>query len=350
MRLRTRASLGLLALGLVVLAWWGSPWLARRLVFTGPAPEQRARAETADVTTLQAHVRSALGSLGLRADQLQERDERPQQDPDGSWLASHERWRLPTESEPAALARRIEALVSSADPQAEIYLVEQQTHEVQLRFYAGSRLAAVLDLEPSLGPWPRLSTDQQPLLALVVYGVDKDPHGVRQLMDRGQPMALALSPYSPFSLRLSRDALLTHAEVLALAEPDVTLAEALEAVPHASGVLITGSFEGTPEQQARALRDADVYVLDAVEGGLSAQWLRAFQEAGVPYVHSIASSAETAETVRRRYRHLAASSGAAVVVTEAGTMASAEVEQLALAAARGYRLAFPAEIVEALRR
>jgi hypothetical protein len=343
-----RRAIGLVGLlGLAALAWWAAPSLMRSLVFTSAPAEQPSDGVTADVSTLQDQVEGATGSLGLGEEQRQERSEQPQQDDQGSWVAKLERWRLPAGAEPLALARRLEALVASADPTAEIYLVERETQEVQLRFYAGTRLAVVIELEPVLGAWPKLTQGQQPSLALVVHGIDSDPHGVRQLMEQGLPIALALSPYSPFSLRLSRDALLTHTEVLALAEPDVSLAEALEAVPHASGVLITGSFEGAPEAQARALQAEDVYVIDAVEGGLGAHWLRAFQDAGVPYLR--ASSTGDDPAARPRYRHLAVATGAAVVVCHAGS-SQQEAEQLTLAAQRGYRLAFPAEVIEAQRR
>ncbi len=337
--------LGLLVLG-CLLTWFFAPSIARLVVFTSSDDQQHERAELADVDALSARVQASLPSLGLRKDQLQERTETEQQDSRGSWVTTHERWRLSTEDDPNALAQRLEALVASSEDQAEIYVVEQDDHRVQIRFYAGSRLALVLELEPSLGPWPTLARDLEPLLALVVHDVDSDPHGVRTLMARSEPLALALSPYSPFTLRLSRDALLTHTEILAVAEADVSLPESLEAVPHASGVLVFGSPSGDPDTQAQALRRADIYVLDAVEGGLGAHWLRALQDAGVPYLRASTCSGDLD---RRRYRHSAAHSGAAVVLVAASAGAS-EADQLQAAAARGFRLAFPAEVVEALLR
>jgi hypothetical protein len=205
----------------------------------------------------------------------------------------------------------------------------------------------VLELEPSLGTWPTLPRGSQPQLALVVSDVDADPHGVRLLMERGRPMALALSPYSPFTLRFSRDALLTHTEVLAIAEPDVSLAESVEAVPHASGVLVTSTPQGDAARQARALQLADVYVLDAV--GLGAAWMRALADAGVPCLR--ATTVTQPEQDRRQYRHSAARDGAAVVVVSARDHgATLEADQLLSATERGFRQAFPAEIVEASRR
>jgi hypothetical protein len=346
---RKRALAALLLALLAALSWWSAPRIARHLVYTGPERQRSEQSAAPDPGELQVLVAEALPSLGLDDDQRQERRVEALEDPNGSWEAIHERWRLATDADALAMGRRLEALVASADPSAEIYLVERESQQLQLRFYAGTRLAVVLELEPSLGPWPRLAPGSQPLLSLVVYQVDRAPHAVRQLMEQGRPLALALSPYSPFSLRFSRDALLTHAEVLALAEPEVSLAEALEAVPHASGLLVTCNSPGDPDAQARALALEDVYVLDAVEGGMGAHWLRAFQNAGVPYLRTTTIDADTPELSRRRYRHTAAQRGAAVVVSRAGE-ATEEALHFEQAALRGYRWSFPAEQVEAARR
>ncbi len=333
-----------LVLGLVA-TWFLAPSVVRRLVFTSPVGPGDAEVVVGDVGALQQRVRQAMPSLGLDEDLRQAQTEEAQQDSDGAWTTIHEHWRLSNDADPIALARRLEALVSSDDDDAEIYVVEQENHQVQVRFYAGSRLAQVLELEPSLGPWPTLKGHTNPMLALVVWDVDRDPHGIRQLMEQGQPMALALSPYSPFTLRLSRDALLTHTEVLAVAEQDVSLPESLEAVPHASGLLVLSAPTGEPDQQVAALQHSGVYVLDAVETGLGAQWLRAFDERGIPYLRAHRVDAELG---RRRYRHSAARDGAAVVVSAAADGAS-EAAELLSASQRGYRVAFPAEVVELLR-
>jgi hypothetical protein len=345
--MRKRLWLAALCLVSAGLLWLWAPALIRRMVFTAPGSDHAGETAVTDVSALQARVSEALPSIGLREDQLASLEDLTLQDSRGGWRAVHERWRLPSESDALEIARRLEALVASADPDAEIYVLEQETHEVQIRFYEGTRLAVVLELEPSLGAWPTLPRGRQPQLALVVSDVDADPHAVRMLMERGRPLALALSPYSPFTLRFSRDALLTHTEVLAIAEPDVDISESLEAVPHATGVLVTHALGGDPEQQARALRDADVYLIDA--SGLGAHWLRALQQAGVPYLR--ASTVAEPDQDRRRYRHSAVRDGAAVVmVTARGSAASQEADQLDAAAERGYRLAFPAEIIEATRR
>ena len=287
----------------------------------------------------------------MREDQRLEVVTSEQEDRAGSWAAVEERWQLSSDADPLALARRLESLVSAEDSEAEVYVVELDSQQVQIRFYAGSRLATVLRFEPSLESWPSLSRDRQPWLALVVYGVDQDPHGVRQLMEADLPLAVALSPHSPFTLRFSRDALLNHTEVLATSEPDVSLTEALEAVPHASGLLVTCPPGGDPGQQARALHLADMYVLDAVDGGLGGRWLRAFQDAEVPYVRAQNLDPGATDLGRRRFLHAAAKNGAAVLVVHAAMGAAAEeVEQLRIALLRGYRAAFPAEVVERTRK
>jgi hypothetical protein len=331
------AVLGLMA------TWLYGPTLVRHLVFSRPAQQSRERIEQGDVEALKTSVADALSSLGLDDEQRTGHDELEQQDSQGTWDTIQERWQLPSESDPVALGRRIEALVASSDPSAEIYVVQQEPHRVQLRFYAGSRLAQVLDLETSLDSWPRVGPGAPPLLALVVFGADEDPHGTRQLMDQAEPLGLALSPYSPFTLRLSRDALLTHTEVLAMAADDVPLPESLQAVPHASGLVVTALPPGEIEAQSLAL--AGVYVIDATEEGMGAAWMRALQDAGVPYQRAHTSKTELD---RYRYRHSAAREGAAMVVVPAA-QAAIESEQIASASERGFRRVFPAEIVEASR-
>lgn len=347
-----RRQLLLLALcaAFLALCWWRAPQLVGLLIFDRPTETAPTLEQVGDVESLQELIATSLPSVGIREDQRLEQSPRPREDQGGSWNALHERWQLSSEADPMALAKRLESLVGAQDPSAEIYVVELDGHQAQLRFYAGSRLAAVLLFETSLSSWPTLARGEQPWLALVIHGVDQDPHGVRRLMASDFPLAVALSPHSPFTLRLSRDALLEQTEVLAKSEPGVSLTETLEAVPHASGLLLTCPPSGEPSRQARALRDADVYVLDAADGGLGGRWLRAFQDAGVPHVRAMMLEPDDIDTGRRRFLHSAAREGAAAMVVHAADGAAmAEVQQLLTAMERGYRATFPAEVVERLR-
>jgi hypothetical protein len=335
-------ALSILCLG---LAWHYGPAIIRHLVFSRPTVQHTQQADEGDVAALQARVTDALSSLGLEERHRTALHAEEQQDERGPWSVRHESWSLPSGDDPMALGRRIEALVASSDPRAEIYVVHHETHRVQVRLYAGSRLAQVISLETKLEPWPRLGRGAAPMLALVVHGVDDDPHGIRQLMEQESPIGLALSPYSPFTLRLSRDALHTNVEVLVAAADDVALPESLAAVPHASGLVVHTVPAGEPEAQAQALAAAGVYIIDAVEEGMGAAWLRALQDAGVPYQRGYAPQSELD---RHRYRHAAAREGAAIVVVPA-RQGEIEVAQLSSARERGFRLAFPAEVVEAER-
>ncbi len=211
-------ALSILCLG---LAWHYGPAIIRHLVFSRPTVQHTQQADEGDVAALQARVTDALSSLGLEERHRTALHAEEQQDERGPWSVRHESWSLPSGDDPMALGRRIEALVASSDPRAEIYVVHHETHRVQVRLYAGSRLAQVISLETKLEPWPRLGRGAAPMLALVVHGVDDDPHGIRQLMEQESPIGLALSPYSPFTLRLSRDALHTNVEVLVAAADDV---------------------------------------------------------------------------------------------------------------------------------
>ncbi len=338
------------------LAWWQAPRLAGWLVYSGPRSSE-APQQGPDTQALQVAIESTLASVGIDETMLLERSTTARSDQVGSWQVQKSSWRLPPSRDPRETAERLRSLLASSDTAVEVYLLAGEAQQVSMRAYAGGRLAAIVLFEPTLGEWPDLAPGSAPLLALALTGVDSDPHAAHGLMEQELPLALVLAPSSPFTLRFSRDALLSHKEVLALAEPDLPWNDSLDGVPHASGLLVVAAPTGDPHQAARALSAAQAYVLDTLPGGLSARWLRALHDAGVPCVRGFAvlsahdEGDEDGANARRRARHEAVTSGAAVLVVDlAGGAGQAEVQQLEAATARGYRAAFAAEAVERLER
>jgi len=186
------------------------------------------------------------------------------------------------------------------------------------------------------------------MLALVVDAVDRDPHGSYRLLDIPQPLAVALSPYSPYTLRMAREAVTRHKEVLARVEPDTTPTEALEAVPHATGVLFEAPPKGEPDAEAAALRGQGIYVVDAA--GLPAAWTRALRDARVPRVRAIRAAASGPAGDLRAFRARAVHEGAGVLVVDADAPITPEaLDSLSVAATHGFRPAFVAEVVQAAR-
>ena len=108
----------LLFLGIILLAlaWWNAPDLVSLLIFDEPAPPRETPAQAADVEGLQQAVTAALPALGVRGDQLIETSSSAQEDRSGGWSAVEERWQLPSDAVPLALARRLESLVAAEDP------------------------------------------------------------------------------------------------------------------------------------------------------------------------------------------------------------------------------------------
>jgi hypothetical protein len=216
-----------------------------------------------------------------------------------------------------------------------------------VRVYGGSRLAARLRMEPTLPDWPEVAAGTRPLFVLVVDAVDRDPHASSRLLDVPQPLAVALSPYSPYTLRMARDAVTRHKEVLARVEPDTTPTEALEAVPYATGALFEAPPKGDPDSQAAALRDQGVYVVDVASEGLPAAWIRALRDAGVPVIRASRPPASGQAGDLRTFRTRAAREGAGVLVVDVDGPAMAEaMDSLSAATARGFRPAFVAEVVQ----
>ncbi|MFH1467743.1 MAG: hypothetical protein ABIO70_25375 [Pseudomonadota bacterium] len=330
-------------------AWYFSPTVLRGLVFFRPPVAREIVSAHEDISAVQARVDAALAALGASDGPSLARTTSERTDREGPWAIQLTRWELPLGTDAAELGGRLRALLSAQEPGSEVYVVRGEAGEVQVRAYTGPRLAAVVDIIPSLSPWPSLTPTQRPLLALVLTDIDADPFTARSSMAAGLPMAVALSPYSPFTLRLSRDALSTHTEVLAWAEPDATLSESLEGVPWATGVMVACAPRGDPEVEAALLAQADVYVLDATQAGLPTRWRAALDGAGVPVLRPLAYDPAESATAPARHRRAAVQRGGAVMALPVAA-ASTALDDLHAAAARGYRAAFPAEVVAAVPR
>jgi hypothetical protein len=333
---------GLVAAG--AATWLFAPSIVRDLVFFRPRAETPSTATEEEVTSLQARVDTALAALGAAEGPRLAHSTEVRTDRAGAWAVRRLRWELPTGTDAVELGGRLRALLAAQRSTSDVYVVRGEAGDAQVRVYVGARLASVVDLSPTLCPWPALSPAQQPQLALVLTGIDAEPHAARALMEEGLPLAVALSPYSPFTLRLSRDALSTHSEVLAQAEPDATLSEALEGVPWATGVLVTCPLLGDPEGEAASLARADTYVIDGTETGLDTRWRTALETAHVPVLRPLALDPTDPETALRRQRHAAVQHGGAILTLplEAGRVT---LDAIQAACALGYRAAYPAEIV-----
>ena len=147
--------------------------------------------------------------------------------------------RLPPGADAVATARRIRE--QAAEQGIELYLHSPDALDAELRVYAGRDLRARVLLVPDItAPPDPPRTDtlrERPLLAFVVTGLGEED--ATRLLETKVPLSLGLRPYAPFSLRIAREALRRWHEVLAHL-PEGGDAEALAAVPWASGMVVDG--------------------------------------------------------------------------------------------------------------
>ncbi|MBN1335313.1 MAG: hypothetical protein JXB39_05085 [Deltaproteobacteria bacterium] len=307
-----------------------------------PVRSEPAADATEDV---QDRVRRMLPAVGLETSDLVEEATEERGDAVGTWKAWLTRWRLPVGEDARAVGQRLVSLLAAS--QAEAYEVDNEGGAVEVRVYGGTRLAARLTLEPTLPEWPAVASESRALFAVVLDAVDHDPHTSNRLLDIPQPLAVALSPYSPYTLRMARDAVSRRKEVVARVEPDTTPMEALDAVPHASGVLLSGPPMGAPETQAAGLKDQRVYALDATPAGLPAEWIRALKAAGVPRVRAFRPPVPGSADALKAFRSRVAREGSGVLVLDVDDpIARPALDSLAEAPRHGFRPAFAAEVVD----
>lgn len=351
MRLLLRIGLLLALLGAMVGLYRWSPYLVEHLLFPPPTPTRgETREDLQAVERAHQLIHTSLPAAGLSAlEPVEERWEERTESTGASWEVWETTWRLPEHLDPLPVARRIRSLVEGGMDRAEVYLVTTETLTVEVRVYAASRLAAFLTLVPTLPEWPQVAPAQSPLLSIVLRDAREAPRRLRGLYEYHQPFSVALSPYSPFTLRLARDAVTEHKEVLVLHREDGPFEELLAAVPHASGILLEAVPDLEPRPQAASLQRADAYVLDMTPQGLPATWIRALRAEGVSFIRGHAWDDTEPETTQRRFRHGAARDGAAILVVPLTEPTVEEIlATLTVAQERGYRPSFAAEVADRL--
>ncbi len=299
-------------------------------------------------------VSASIPAAGLDEASLESEDWVPRSDKYTEWNVHETSWKLPIGARPGQVASQIARTINSAFPDPslshapcpdlEIYRTPSGSLALELRIYADQRLASLVNLEPTLSLWPPVIQDQPPpLLAILVRHADVSPQKAQSLFTIDHPISIALSPYSPFSLRLSRDAISADAEVLVEAGPDIPLADSINDVPNASGVLLTCPPKSFQQEDIRALEKAGMYLVDACPDGLGTNWTRRLQEAGVEYVRGIAFSSQL-ESIPLLH-HQSLDHGAAVLVVDLEDAFINEMgAELEAAARHGYRPAFVAEV------
>ena len=171
-------------------------------------------------------------------------------------------------------------------PDSHVYVTTEDELDVDLRIYVGKRLTHHLHLEPTLSSRLPPQGAEPALVALVVTGFGANGPLGQEILELPQPLTTGMVAYQPFTLRQSRQAAVAHKEILLqlpeTAQDAASVMEALQAVPHASGILVEALPSSLPVAE---LLDGNLYLLDATEE-IEGSVLRAASNAGIRVVRA----------------------------------------------------------------
>jgi polysaccharide deacetylase 2 family uncharacterized protein YibQ len=203
----------------------------------------------------------------------------------GEWNSIAMTWQLRENEDPARIATRLLTLTGEMAPQARVYRSSQDALVEDLRIYVGKRLTHHLRLIPTLSEKLPPQKSKPTQLAIVVLGLGANGSESRTILSEDFPMSVGITPYSPFALRQSRDAIHKHKEVLTYIDGPLNrpedLLKALLAVPNSTGVALNTPPSELPVQQ---LLEKNLYLLD-VQGEIESDALRQASNAGVKTLH-----------------------------------------------------------------
>ncbi len=319
-----RALLVLIAGALLVLGVGNSTQcLAERWIEGGPTTESPVTLQPA---LLQEVLETSLLPAVLKEAQLLESSAEERLDPAGTWMSHATRYQLEPGVAPDALAARLQGLAREAVPGADVYVTARDDLEVDVRIYAGKRLVHRLILVPTLEELSKRSRGEAPaLVAVVVLGLGQDARQDQAVLQADVPLSVGLVPFSPFALRMARDATRNHKEVLVELPAGVTTnaqaAEALMAVPGATGVVLR-----TPPQALAPdlLLSRSMVLLDAT-GTAEGTALRAARERGVPLLRRDDDLSGDLRASLNRAHHVARKLGRVILVVDVSAGNAAQV-------------------------
>lgn len=266
---------------------------------------------------LQEVLKTALLPAVLKEAQLLDESSEERVDPQGTWLSHATRYQLEPGVGPDILATRLQGMAREALPGADIYVTPREDLEVDVRIYAGKRLVHRLILVPTLEEPSKRSRGEQPaLVAVVVLGLGIDAMQDKAVLEATVPLSVGLVPFSPFALRMSREATRNHKEVLVELPADVSTnasaREAVLAVPGATGVVL----RTPPKALAPSLLlERSMVLLDAT-GTAEGTALRHAREQGVPLLRRHDDLTGELRSSLNRAHHMARKLGYVVLVID----------------------------------
>jgi hypothetical protein len=322
----------LILAGLALFVFKGLPWLWPQLFPLPEGIEETASgAEGTERTGLRPELamevlRRTLASLGATGEEAGNGVELPQ----------------------GRNARDLE-LALRADPRlegAEIYVTRVGELKHRVRIFHGKALLLQEEILPWLPEHPVVSTVNPPELGMVVVFRDADGESVGEVARWRAPVALALPPDAPHTVRTARRASWSSKGVVILVHPDRGLAEQAAAAEDASGVLI----EELPVDRMslvvwlKPLQDNNLFVLDAsgVEG---VALEKAARQLGLDYLRTAGrlDPRDPASVVRARNMTVRRGQGLVIVGGDPASIRFA-ADFIDDARKAGYSLRFPVEV------
>jgi hypothetical protein len=235
---------------------------------------------------------------------------------------------------------------------AEVYTTTAGPLLDRLRVFDGPKLLIQKDLRPWLTERPMVSAKDPPEVGLVVRFPAADEVALKELCDWRAPLAVAVPPFAPHTMRTVREVARAAKEVLLEIDARDDLAEQLAAVPEASGVLVLS--DPPAEERLGAwlgpLRARDLFVLDGsaakagagVDAGGGGGGHRA-PSSTVPWLAVAARMGDEQAPVLAR--NLAVRQGHAIVLADASGGARAALAPfVATLRDDGYALLLPGEV------
>lgn len=252
-------------------------------------------------------------------------------------------YRMPPGSQPLEAAKRLRALADARS--IELYVSPEDGLDARVRVYAGASLRRQLLFVPTLPTTPPVARPryprERPLIALIVANLGAS--SARSVVEAGFPITVAVRPFTPFALRIAEDSALAWQEVLAhlpaAGSPlgqERSVADAVKAVPHATGLLL----DEAPSPRHGAVK-ADLAAFPARYSTSRAPSELALLPAQRP------GRAGARETLARTC-HIAVRDGVAAMILDAD---APELDQVlawaATASDQGYRMVLASEAIRA---
>ncbi len=365
----------IVAVGAVVVPWaWHSAFPTPEEA--GPTPD--VAVDSAAIGAVNEAIADTLAALGVTAEMVADSTDEPRELEGQAWTFTRTTVDLPRSLYEEELRRSFGAWPAGA----EAFLTRLDELTWSLRIYLGKRPIHQLVMRLPLDPDPAVDPAAPPALALVVTGVGPRDASVEQVIEAPYPLTLAVLPYRSHSLRYATDAARAAKEVAvhllfdgqsAAADPAgmappatldasldadafaARLAEDLDAVPYASGAVLTSDSATTADVErmeiaAAGLRRRSLYLLDLlpVHQGAALQVARRHDLQAMSCAAAVDASAtpQQRDAALLRARNLAVIRGSAVLVVQAGDR---DLDWLAPfieeRVDEGYRLAFASELI-----